>query len=85
MAVFSGGSVNVTCSVTRHDGNRWLRIGVVNTWDSTKQLEGGKAAKTWRLIFDHLPCEAHAAYCVVQRANGEVQVAEVPIRMLDCE
>lgn len=84
-AVFAGGAVNVTCLVEPNKDNRTLRIGVSEKWESEKQLEGDRAAKTFRLQVPDIPCEAAVAYCVLQKVDGETKVVQVPIQVLGCE
>ena len=82
--VFAGGAVNLTCIVTKSDQNRGLRMGVEETRDSEKELDG-RSATVHRLQVTNIPCEARVAYCLVKRSDASVVRAEMPLTVAGCE
>ncbi len=75
--VLTGGSTWLTCRVTPDTRNRVLRFGIMGSERerSERQLDGYQAPITWGpFLFEHLPCGAGPAYCIVsQTDDGEVR------------
>lgn len=67
---FPGATVVVTCRVPRNERNRWLAAGIQNYTLSERQLDGASAPITHRFEFQHVPCDAPAAYCAVKDDTG---------------
>ncbi len=74
--LMGGASVYITCRVAPHSGNRELRAGIGNYTETGRQLEGLNAPITHMFRFDHVPCDAEAAYCTLLRNDGSLTMAK---------
>lgn len=82
--VLQGRTIRVICHVPLDERNRWLTVGVENYLGSGQGLEGENAAITFEVPFDHMPCEATAVYCAVDRNDGTHDRVAQKIHMVNC-
>lgn len=84
MVVRAGGSVRVTCRVPRDADNRGLEIALVPVQSSFRQLDGAESAITWSLFFEHVPCWAESALCIVHSVGNRDAIARRPLEVVGC-
>lgn len=75
----AGDAVRIRCIVERDAENRWLAIGLVAYRVSWIQLEGEGARRTHEVVYQHVPCEAIEAFCVVEDSRGRSRRASLPL------
>lgn len=79
-----GGAVQVTCTVSKNERNRWLEIGVRNEQQSRRQLDGLAAVVTHQMWVKKISCQAGAAFCELTTNDDKVRKVEQPLRMIGC-
>lgn len=62
---YPGTPVTVVCSVPRRADNRRVEGAIVPFTSSEHQLDGEDAAVTHRFTFQHVPCDAAYASCIL--------------------
>lgn len=83
--VMAGNAVGVTCRVPRHPDNRGLTVGIDGYRSSYVQLDGEAARVTHLVTYEHVPCEAGDAYCVLADAGGRTWRAAEPVLVSGCD
>lgn len=81
----AGGAVRITCTVPKHEDNRWLTIGISGYRTSTFQLDGDSAAITHTFLVQKVPCETPIAICVVEDNLGKTYAATRELGIARCE
>lgn len=83
--VMAGGTIRVTCTVPRDPANRMLEVGLYPVQSSQRQLDGADARVTWEFYFDHVPCTAERAVCLLH-AQGKGDVfQEATVLVAGCD
>lgn len=83
--VMAGGTIRLTCRIPRRDTNRRLIYGVEDVTRSDRELEGDRAAVTFRAYIDHMPCDAHQAFCILVDASDREERARQSFMVTGCD
>lgn len=71
--LFVGDSIEVVCSVPRHEDNRKVEAVLEGYTSSEHQLNGEDAAVTHRFSFKKVPCDVSAAVCrLTDKYNNQI-------------
>lgn len=83
--VMSGGAFWLTCTVPRNPHNRTVEWGVANFREgSQRDMEGEAAPVTYKVLIEHVPCDAGPAYCAVRTDDARWARAEVGFEVGGC-
>jgi hypothetical protein len=74
--VQTGNTLQITCTVPRHESNRKLGVGIVDDSASERDLEGASAPVTHYFRFKPSICGENIAYCLIARADGSTALAK---------
>lgn len=83
--VMVGGAIRVTCTVPRDARNRELEVGVGFYARESRQLDGEAARVTWEFVFEHIPCVADRAVCLVHSQGLGDAFQDAPINVAGCD
>lgn len=83
--VAAGGTIRVTCTVPRDAANRMLEVGLYPVQSSQRQLDGADARVTWEFYFDHVPCAAERAVCLLHAQGKGDAFQEATVLVAGCD
>lgn len=83
--VMAGGAIRVTCIVPRDARNRELEVGVYPYLSESRQLDGDAARVTWEFLFEHIPCAAERAVCLLHTQGIGDAFKEAPVQVAGCD
>ncbi len=79
-----GNPIRVRCRVAPNADNRILEVGIEPYMYDAVQLDGDQARVTWEYLYEHLPCDAVAAFCKLVPEHGPAIVVSQPLHVTGC-
>lgn len=83
--VMVGGMIRASCKVPKDPSNRSIDIALIPYRSSTRPMDGDRAAITYDMVFEHIPCDVNTVACTLTNDTGGVFRASLPVEVSGCQ